>query len=97
MSDSDLVKKVATAIENAEAQNVHGFIYPDIAKAAIATVLGEMIGGGLLSNEETIRAWEKSMGCTIDIDDARSIEAMLRAFAAEHGIALAPSGEGEGK
>lgn len=45
MTHSDLVAKVAEAIEKAEAQNVQGFIYPDMAKAAIATVLAEMMGG----------------------------------------------------
>lgn len=40
---SDLVEKVARAIENAEAQNVQGFIYPDMAKAAIATVLSDIL------------------------------------------------------
>lgn len=47
----------------------------EAAKAAIATVLREMTG------------WS-AYGRTINLNDARAIDTMLRAFAAEHSIEM---------
>lgn len=90
---SDLIEKVAKAIYDANPDNSR-----DISKAAIATVLGEMM-------EPSPSMWYAGNAIAIEIAHRRPeftsmdlFKAMLRAFAAEHNIALAThSGDGEGK